>query len=333
MKRIALLLGKVLAVLIVLLAIFVVVMVVKWPPKHPDTPKPDLAASDDPAVIARGAYLVDAVAHCGACHAKAEEYIGIERGKPQTIAGGHEWHMGPLGTIRSPNVTPHATGIADYTDPELARAIRHGIKKDDTGALFMMSVGPMSDDDLVAIMSYVRSVEPVDRAVADNEIGVMGKVLFQTAMAFFQTPHDYARVAPPFVRESDTPDAGRGKYLAEGPGFCAGCHTEYEIVDDQLGFASPVLSGNATEPFPDDSEEGFEFIAPNLTPHPTSVTAGWTKEQFMTRFRTGRVYAASPMPWETYRNMTDVDLESIWLHLQSLPPHDNDTGPSRRETK
>lgn len=75
-----------------------------------------------------------------------------------SLAGGHEWHMDPLATVRSPNITPDATGIAEYSDGELARVIRHGVKRDDTGALFMMAVGPMSDDDLVAVMSYLRTV-------------------------------------------------------------------------------------------------------------------------------------------------------------------------------
>jgi hypothetical protein len=37
------------------------------------------------------------------------------------------------------------------------------------------------------------------------------------------------------------------------------------------------------------------------------------------------------MPWETYRNMTREDLESLWLWVQSIPPTKRITGPLRRE--
>lgn len=159
----------------------------------------------------------------------------------------------------------------------------------------------------------------------------MGKVLFQSAMGFFAEPHDYSSWGPAFVPPGEA-SVERGRYLAEGPAFCVGCHSDYEY-EGQIQFVGQLNSGNANAPFPDETEEGMEFAAPNLTPDPeTGHLNGWTQEQFFERFReTGRVHAGSPMPWESYQNLTDEDVESLWLYLQSLPPTHKITGPPRRE--
>src|SRR5690606_10079087 len=72
---------------------------------HPEAPLPAIVAVDDPEVIARGAYLVHAVAHCSACHgAPADE------GAP--MVGGHTIEAGPFGTFHASNLTPdQTTGI------------------------------------------------------------------------------------------------------------------------------------------------------------------------------------------------------------------------------
>lgn len=333
MGRIIKIIGGVVVLGVVGIGGFVGMHVASWPPSFPDTPLPDIKASEDPAVIAHGDYLVNAVVHCGACHSPYEEYTALKPGDKASLAGGHVWHMGPLATVTSANITQdEATGIGSWTDAEIARAIKHGIGKDGDANLFMMSVGPMSDEDLTAIVSYLRTVEPVSNEIGEQEVGVMGKVLFQTAMAFFAEPHDYSSWGPEYVPAGEA-SLERGTYLVEGPAFCVGCHTDYEYDGEQIVFTGQKLSGNAKNPFPDETEEGFELAAVNLTGDPeTGHIAGWTKEQFFERFRSGaRVHAGSPMPWETYANLTDEDLESIWLYIQSLPPTNKLVGPPRRE--
>jgi len=322
--------GRLVAVVVVLIGAFVGYFAMSWQPTFPDTPLPAIEASNDPEVIARGDYLFNAVAHCSACHSTMEDYVG--GGKTVAPSGGHEWHMGPLGTVRAPNITPdETTGVGSYSDAELARVIRHGIRKDGRGALFMMSVGPMSDEDLAAIVSYMRTIEPVKHEVPPSEVGLLGKVLFQTAMDFFAHPHEYQ--VPPYVPASDTASAERGEYLARGPGFCVGCHTKIEGKDGQVAFVEPLLAGRIDPDFPDETEPGFRFVAPNLTPHSSGIMHGWTKDQFVKRFRNGRAYPGSAMPWETYRNMTDADLESVYLYLTSLDGVDHSVGPSRQKVE
>jgi mono/diheme cytochrome c family protein len=236
--------------------------------------------------------------------------------------------MGPLGTIRAPNITPdEATGIGKLTDGQIARAIKHNIKADGTAAFFMIGVGGMADEDLTAIVSYLRSIPPVSNEVAASEVGLLGKVLFQGPMAFFASPKDYP--VPPFVEEGEM-SVQRGRYLFEGPAFCAGCHTEIEWDGEALAFAGQLGSGRVDPNFPDELEPDYVFLPPNLTPDPqTSIMAGWSEAQFIERMRAGRQQKGSPMPWECYRLMTDNDLKSIYAHLQQLPPTEKAIGPTR----
>jgi mono/diheme cytochrome c family protein len=330
MKKILKLLGYLLGLVVLVIGGIVGTCAATWRPTFPDTPTPDIKASEDPAVIARGEYLFNAVAHCAACHSPQADYMASKPGDIVAPKGGHEWHMGPLGTIRSANITSHPeTGIGKYTDGQLARAIRYGVKANDEGAFFMMGVGPMSDEDVTAIVSYVRTIAPVDNAVPTSEIGLMGKVLFQGPMAFFASAHDYAHMMPEYVPEGPA-SAERGRYLALGPAMCFACHSEYSF-DERIEIVGQPLSGGAGNPTPDETEEGYEFVAPNLTPHASSPLANGTLETFTTRLRAGRMYAGSPMPWESFANLTDADIESLWLYLQSLPPTDNNVGPTRRK--
>jgi hypothetical protein len=121
----------------------------------------------------------------------------------------------------------------------------------------------------------------------------------------------------------------RGEYLATGPAFCYGCHT-YANPMDGFRYTGVPFAGGAAEP--DETEEGFEIIAPNLTPDPaTGILAGWNEDRFVARFRGGAVYGGSKMPWENFGQMTDDDLRSLYRFLTSLPPTRNVTGPSRRQ--
>jgi hypothetical protein len=75
----------------------------------------------------------------------------------------------------------------------------------------------------------------------------------------------------------------------------------------------------------------MEFVAPNLTSHPTGVTGRLSEDQFVARLRGGRVFPFSIMPWENFALTTDADLRSVYRYLRTLPGVDADVGPSYRE--
>ena len=92
---------------------------------------PDISASKDTAIIARGKHLVFSAAHCIDCHHKGNSDSLIQLGKEVPLSGGVSFVL-PVGTIYSKNITPNKeTGIGKYTDGEIARALRYGVHPDE----------------------------------------------------------------------------------------------------------------------------------------------------------------------------------------------------------
>lgn len=87
-----------------------------------------LADAQDEKLIARGKYLIEGVVACGNCHAARDE-----KGEPlatRGLSGGMVFDEPPFNAY-APNITPDtATGIGKWTDAQLAKAIREGIRPD-----------------------------------------------------------------------------------------------------------------------------------------------------------------------------------------------------------
>jgi hypothetical protein len=52
-----------------------------------------------------------------------------------------------------------------------------------------------------------------------------------------------------------------------------------------------------------------------------------TEDQFVARFRQGRVVPGSPMPWQAFSKLNDDDLRSIYRYLRTVPAVKRDNGP------
>ena len=298
--------------------------------QFPDAPYPEIEATDDPEVIERGEYLVHHVAHCSACHQhRAPDFDFSEAGydfDPSVpMAGGYAIKAGPFGTFYAQNITPdEETGIGRYTDEQLARMIRHGVGADgQLLPLMRLAVGNMSDEDLVAVMSYLRAQEPKKAAQPQDEFGILAKLL---ADKF--SPR--GGPSPEHVAQSDEPSVERGKYLAHGPAMCHECHSP---MDPMQGFALAGESfSGAMEPEPDPTKDGWVIIAPNITTDKETGRLGsWDEEQFVTRMKAGRTIKGSKMPWEAFQGMTDADLRSIYRYLKTVKPAKRDVGKTHRE--
>jgi mono/diheme cytochrome c family protein len=286
--------------------------------------EPEIKASSDPAVVARGEYVVNAIAHCSACHGPGEFVQKHELGPVGDLRGGYVMHAGPFGTYYPANLTPDPeTGIGRLTDGQLARAIRHGVDRNGRLApLMSFAVGVMSDEDLTATVSYLRSVAPVRNETKRDEWGILAKVL-----AGVFEPHD--EPVPKHVPAGGV-SVERGAYIANGPGLCYGCHTP---IDPMAGMkeAGPRFSG-AGEAEPDALDPTFEVIAPNLTPDPeTGHITSWTEDAFVARFRKGPIFRGTKMPWDNFARMTEDDLRSVYRYLRTLAPVKHPVGPTRRE--
>jgi|HubBroStandDraft_5_1064220.scaffolds.fasta_scaffold35992_3 cytochrome c553 len=256
-----------------------------------DVPVPDVVASKDPAVIERGKHLATAVTGCTshACH-------GTDFG------GGAVTPMGPLGTLAAPNLTSASLGAA-YSDGEFARAIRHGIKKDGRSVRLMPSqeMGWLPDDDIVALVSYLRSVPPVERENQPMTVKTLGKILDRQDKIVF----DVARRIDHTKIETPPAPAATAEYGAFLTRACTGCHGEH-------------LSGGRLPGSPPSIPTPL-----NLTPDGSGLK-DWTFDDFEKLMRTGvrkNGKTLDPfMPIESWRNFDDVEMHAIWAYLRTVPP-------------
>lgn len=302
-------------VIVALVALVVAAVYLNYPPKL-NEPYPDIVAVTDSAVIAHGKYLVYGPAHCAICHgAASRDDLETLAQKIFTLplSGGLEFNM-PGAKIHAKNLTPDKeTGIGRYTDAELARMIRYGVRHNNEVMFPFMSFGNLSDADLQAIISFLRSQPPVKKEIPPNELNFMMK----GAMAFLVTPYGpKGEIAKTVVQDTT---AQYGAYLANHVAGCHDCHTNADLMTGKF-IGQPFAGGQKT---PDIYEDPNTWVyTPNLTPDPkTGKIFHWDKDQFIARFKkTGRTVKNSIMPWECYTSLTDNDLTAIYHYLKSLPP-------------
>jgi mono/diheme cytochrome c family protein len=254
------------------------------------------------AVLDRGTYLMNSVVACGNCHTpRGGPLAGAE------LAGGVKIEDEGMAAYAA-NITPDAdTGIGNWSDEQIGKAIREGIRPD--GSL----IGPpmpielyreMSDSDVNAIIAYLRQVKPVSNKVEKSQYA-------------FPLPPAYG---PPVDSVADVPNTDPvryGAYLAGPLGHCVECHTP--MVEGRRDFAAKLGAG------------GFAFrgpwgvsVARNITPDPNSGLGHWSDEQIKTAITQGVRADGSklmpPMPFDYYHNIDAQDLDAIVVYLRSLPP-------------
>jgi mono/diheme cytochrome c family protein len=280
-------------------------------------PYPAIAASGDPSIIARGAYLVYGAAACAYCHVPRGEWGRLDQGERLPLTGHHLFRL-PFGDIYSANLTPDpATGIGRRSDGDLARLLRFGVRADGRAAFPLMEF-KLSDEDVTAIVSFLRVQGAVAHAVPEHRMTWFGKAL----MAFAIGPVRTAAPAP--ARSPSGATVERGAYLANDVSSCVSCHTN-RGPDGRL--VGPPFGGGQRMDVAADAAK--VFVTPNLTPDPVSSPVGaWPEDAFVARFKRGELIAGSPMPWGAFARFTDDDVRAIYRYLRSLPATRNSTGPA-----
>ena len=209
----------------------------------------------------------------------------------------------PVGKLYSKNITPDKeTGIGNLTDAEIARALRYGVHADGTVVYDFMPFHNMTDEDMTAVISYLRAQKPIKNKVPDHDLNLLGNAV----KAFMVKPvGPDGEVARQITKDSS---ADYGKYLATSVANCSGCHTQRD------------LSGTFTGEWFAGGNEIEGFITPNITTDSSSRMFGWTKQNFVDRFRMGRLIPKSPMPWSSFQRMDEEELKAIYAYLKTLKP-------------
>lgn len=264
------------------------------------------------AQLARGAYLTKA-ADCIACHTA---------NKAHPFAGGVPFAT-PFGTVYSTNITPDVQkGIGSFSDQDFIRAVREGVSKGGKRlypAMPYTSYTQLSDDDILAIRAYLKTVTPIDIAPPANTMpfpfnqrwAMMFWNLFNFSSGRFQPD------------ASKSAEWNRGAYLVTALGHCQECHTPRNFME---GLSNRSLAG---------AQLG-NWTAFNITPDANAGIGSWDETDVMHYLQDGvapgKANAAGPMA-EVVENSTrflsQQDLHAIAVYLKSVPAQNGGETHSR----
>src|SRR6478609_6277708 len=173
-----------------------------------DAPYPDVVASTDSAIVERGHYIVRKLAPCASCHGDPNRRAANLQGDEVALVGGFEFAI-PPGKFYTRNLTSDsATGLGGVSDKAIARALRYGVGHDGRALLPFMEMQGLSDDDLQAVVSYLKSQPAVHNPVPAHYYTVSGKVVKATAMA-----HPTGPSSPPPAKSPRGTSVETGRYI------------------------------------------------------------------------------------------------------------------------
>ena len=271
--------------------------------KH-DAPYPAITASTDSVLIARGKYLAFGPAHCTSCHSPMDKLEEVDKGLEIPLSGGWELSI-PPGTFRAPNLTPDMeTGIGKLTDAEVARVLRYSVGHDGRAIFPFMPFQELSDEDLTAIISFLRSQRPVKNPIKPTEYSFLGKAVLAFGLIKPVAPKN----TPP---KSVAIDSTIIEWIIHCKQYCQLHGMSYKKRFKDRGIYRPCFCRRLSNASRTNLPGGYSFVTPNLTPDPeTGVMTNWTESAFVNRFRSGRIHKGSPMPWGSFSKMNEVDLKA-----------------------
>ncbi len=262
-----------------------------------------------PQRLERGRYIATALSGCLYCHSPHQWNAAGDPIVAGMEGAGEELPYGGLpGRIVAPNLTPDAaTGAGNWSDDQLARAIREGVGHDGRALFPIMPYEhyrAMSDEDLASVVVYLRSLPAVRHELPKSEI------IFPVKYLIRSVPEP---VLSPVADENSSDPVRRGAHLVNLAG-CIDCHTP-EIKGQSvpgLDFAGgEIFSG----PWP-------TLASANITPDASGISY-YDEALFLEVMRTGSVRArklSAVMPISVYKNLTDDDLKAIFAYLRTVKP-------------
>jgi mono/diheme cytochrome c family protein len=248
-----------------------------------------LTLPTDTASLERGKYLFSSRG-CAECHgANGAGRVFIDSGGLRA---------------KAPNINTGAGSVTkSYSVGDWERAIRHGIKPDGRPVFIMPSedYNRLTDADVAALVAYASHLPPTEGGGAEFTLPLPVRVLY----GFGAIPDAAARIDHAMAPSKPVPTGVTVEHGAYVANMCIGCH-------------GPGLSGGKIPGGPPDWP-----AAANLTPGEGSV---------MGRYADGKTFAAMlksgqrpdgakvpVMPFETLRELSDIDVQALHLFLKSLP--------------
>ncbi|HKJ17883.1 MAG TPA: cytochrome c [Xanthomonadales bacterium] len=195
-------------------------------------------------------------------------------------------------------VAPNAVRVAQqYSTEDFERVVRHGVRPDGTSVLLPMPSSMfyhLSDEDLGAILAYLRSLDPGDEDLPETHLNPIGRLMIYqfkrsegTILASEKIDHQAERLRP------GGPTAEhRGEYLAIT--VCTECHGE--DLRGSPGFGMPDLI----------------------------VATAYSPEDFQTLMRTGKAIGdrelglMGEVAQGRFSHFTDTEINDLYSYLLTL---------------
>lgn len=259
--------------------------------------------SDDEEAIVRGEYVMR-LGDCMACH--------------QEDFGGGYTVSTPFGGIVASNISPDVdTGIGEMTERDFFNALRHGVGSQ--GFLYpampYTAYAKLTDQDMHDLWAYMSTLEAVDQDIREIDdlgfpynirLAMLGwNALFFDNEGFDESPDQSQQLE-------------RGRYIVDGPGHCATCHTPRNLLGGPDNDA--YLAGGRLD----------VWYAPDISANPHTGIGGTSADELVEYLKTGAndtIFASGPMAdavEHSTQYLTDEDLEAVAEYLLATPASSNE---------
>lgn len=308
-----------------LIAVLVLALVVKFYILSPKSrPAPAMKAPTDQASIDKGKYLVNNVCGCLGCHSKIDDSKPGDYFFPGTEGQGRDFGEIPNYPvhIRARNITPDkATGIGDWTDGEIVRAMREGVSKDGSALFpqmpYLTYAKTLSDEDALAIVAYLRTLKPINNNPGKTSVN------FPISM--------FIRAAPQPLEKSPLPAPPVSDKMARGNWLItvASCHDCHDSMNEKMeAIPGKELAGGAKFPL-----TGDKYVhVPNITSDKATGIGAYSDDDLKRVFEEGKGKDGRDlfmMPWSYYKGMTPEDKDALFTALRAVKPVANVVPPSK----
>jgi mono/diheme cytochrome c family protein len=243
---------------------------------------------------------------CESCH------MTPGQGDPLRLGGGFELKT-PFGSFLPPNISPDdRDGIGQWKVVDLANALLAGVSPDETHyypALPYTSYSHMTLADVRDLMTYLRTLPAVQGKAPAHRLSFPFTI--RRGLGLWKLL--YLRGGAPANDPSQSPEWNRGRYLVEGPGHCAECHSPRDFAGGII--ASRRFSGGV-------SADGKGKV-PNITPG--GALAKWSQSDIETALSTGFTPDGDSLGGDmaaVVRNLGQLpkpDIAAMATYLRTLP--------------
>jgi mono/diheme cytochrome c family protein len=256
------------------------------------------------ALVDRGSYLVNTIMTCNNCHTP----IGPQGPDfSRALSGGLTFDEPPF-KVTAPNITSDGnTGIGKWSPADIKKLMRTGVRPNGVPVAPVMPVsfyGIITENDMNAIVAYLRTVKAVKNKVADP--------VYKKQIPF----HSFPGAEKPMPQASFKDPVKRGFYLAT-IGHCMECHTPF--VNGRQDFANSLGKGGREFPGP-----WGKSVSRNITSDREAGLGDWTDAQIKDAITKGVHKDGSklkpPMGFGYYAKMKDGDLNDVIAYLRTVPP-------------